>query len=119
MKNGFTFIKTKYNNGQFNSDLNFLDKNKNKVIDLIVRNGFDITSVVYKDLNSGKLYNISYDDIIDKIENCNWVTKKGGGVHLKDQQGKTYFHFQREGKKNKSNRFNVLWHIHRNLFVVN
>jgi hypothetical protein len=40
-----------------------------------------------------------------------------GGVHLKNKEGKTYFHFQREGKKKKSNRYNVLWHIHRNLFM--
>jgi hypothetical protein len=62
----------------------------------------DITNIVYRNLKNGQTYSISYNEIIEKIKNCNWVAKKGG-IHLKDQNGKTYFHFQREGKKNKNN----------------
>jgi hypothetical protein len=101
-----------------NSFLDFLEKNKIKIIDLIVRNGFDVTSVVYRDLKSGIIYEITYDEIINKIKNCSWVIKKGG-IHLKNESNKTYFHLQREGKKNKNNRYNVLWHIHSNIFMLN
>jgi hypothetical protein len=99
-----------------NSFLNFLNKNTDKLIDLIIRNGFDITSVVYRNLKTNQILEIKYDEIINKCKECVWVVMKGG-VHLKNKEGKTYFHFQREGKKKKSNRYNVLWHIHRNLFM--
>jgi hypothetical protein len=98
-----------------NEFLTFLEKNKTKVIDLIIRNGFDITSVVYRNLKTQELFDITYEDILGKVSECNWVAKKGG-IHLKNKEGKTYFHIQREGKKSKSNRYNVLCHIHRHLF---
>jgi hypothetical protein len=93
----------------------FLNENKVKVIDLIVRNGFDITSIVYRNLKTNDILEITYNDIIKKIDDCEWVFKKGG-IHLKNKEGKTFFHLQRESKKNKNNRYNVLFHIHRNLF---
>lgn len=99
-----------------NSFLNFLQGNTVRVIDLIVRNGFDVNSIVYRDLKTSKIYEISFEEIVQKIEGCKWVLKEGG-IHLKNKKNKTIFHFQREGKKNKSNRYNVLWHIHRNLFL--
>jgi hypothetical protein len=95
-----------------------LNENKIRVIDLIIRNGFDVNSVVYRDLKTNKIYDITYDEIINKVKDCKWVLKEGG-VHLKNKKNKTFFHFQREGKKKKSNRYNVLWHIHRNLFLDN
>lgn len=98
------------------SFLKFLNENTNKIIDLIICNGFDITSVVYRNLKTNQVIDIRYDEIINKVNECVWVIKKGG-VHLKNKEKKTYFHFQREGKKNKSNRYNVLWHIHRYLFI--
>jgi hypothetical protein len=98
-----------------NGFLNFLEQNKTKVIDLIIRNGFDITSVVYRNLKTQELLDITYDEIINKVSECTWVSKKGG-VHLKNKEGKTYFHIQREGKKSKSNRYNALWHVHSHLF---
>ena len=51
----------------------------------------------------------------EKIEDAEWKFLRGG-IHLKVGK-KTLFHFQREGKKKVSNRYNVLWHIHRNLFT--
>jgi hypothetical protein len=101
-----------------NSFMDFLTQNKNSVIDLIIRNGFDINSVVCRNLKTNELYEITFDEIISKIQDCTWVSKKGG-IHLKNREGKTYFHFQREGKRKKTNRYNVLWHIHRSLFVTN
>lgn len=98
--------------------LNFLNNNKNKIIDLIVRNGYDVTSIVYRNLKTNEILSISYDEIIIKINECKWVAKKGG-IHLKNEDGKTYFHLQREGKRNKNNRYNVLFHIHSNLFITN
>jgi len=95
----------------------FLNDNKERVIDLIVRNGFDVDTVVYRNLKTNEIYEITYDEILNKVNKCTWVSKKGG-IHLKDVNGKTYFHFQREGKKNKNNRYNVLWHIHSNLFLI-
>jgi hypothetical protein len=92
----------------------FLDENKEKVIDLIIRNGFDITHVVYRDIKNDVEYELTYEEIMDKIKYAEWKFLKGG-IHLK-LDGKTLFHFQREGKRSKSNRYNVLWHIHRNLF---
>jgi hypothetical protein len=100
-----------------NAFINFLNNNKIKVVDLIVRNGFDVTSVTYRDLKTDKIFVINYNSIINKINECDWVAKKGG-IHLKNKNGKTYFHIQREGKKNKNNRYNDLFHIHRNLFVI-
>jgi hypothetical protein len=111
------YFISEINSSYVNGFLNFLNNNKTKIIDLIVRNGFDITSVVYRNLKTNKILSISYDDIISKINECVWVTKKGG-IHLKNKNGKTYFHLQREGKRNKSNRYNVLFHIHSNLFIV-
>ena len=105
-------IDDKYVNGF----LTFLNQNKVKVVDLMIRNGFDITSVVCRNLKNNKLYDITYNQIIDKIKKCTWVFKKGG-IHLKNEKNKTYFHIQREGKKNKNNRYNILCHIHINLFL--
>ena len=93
----------------------FLDNNKREIVDLIIRNGFDITHVIYNDIKNVKCYELTYEDIIGKIENAEWTFLRGG-IHLK-LNGKSLFHFQREGKRNPSNRYNVLWHIHRNLFV--
>ena len=59
---------------------------------------------------------IEADSIMEKIDECKWVFKKGG-IHLKNKEGKTFFHLQRESKKNKNNRYNILFHIHRNLFL--
>jgi hypothetical protein len=100
------------------SFMEFLNENKVRVIDLIVRNGFDITSVVYRNLKTQEIREITYEEIINKVQDCEWVPKKGG-IHLKNTEGKTYFHFQREGKRKKGNRYNVLWHIDRHLFVTN
>lgn len=98
------------------SFLNFLNNNKNKVIELIICNGFQIDVVAYRNLKTNKIYQITYDEILKKIEDCKWVAKKGG-IHLKTPDGKTYFHLQREGKKKKKNRYNVLFHIHKNIFL--
>jgi hypothetical protein len=103
-----------------NSFKQFLDENKEKIIDLIVRNGFDITHVVYRDIKNNVEYELTYEQILDKIKEAEWVFLRGG-VHLKLNK-KSFFHFQREGKRSKNkngkytNRYNVLWHIHRNLF---
>jgi hypothetical protein len=114
--------KDRYNINEIPSDITksfmlFLNDNKNEVIDLIVRNGFNVNTIVYRNLKTNETYEITYDEVLNKINKCTWVSKKGG-IHLKDVNGKTYFHFQREGKKNKNNRYNVLWHIHRNLFLI-
>ena len=95
---------------------NFLTENKKEVVDLVVRNGFNITHVIYNDIKNNVEYELTYDEIIDRLADCEWVFLRGG-IHLKNSQGKTYFHFQREGKKNPSNRYNVLFHIHKNLFI--
>ena len=92
----------------------FLDNNKRAVVDLIIKNGFDITHVVYNHMPTQE-YELTYQQIIDKIEQAEWKFLRGG-IHLK-LNGKSLFHFQREGKRNPSNRYNVLWHIHLNLFV--
>jgi len=92
----------------------FLDTNKKEVVDLIIRNGFNITHVIYNDIKNSVEYELTYEQIIDKIEEAEWKFLSGG-IHLKLGK-KSLFHFQREGKRNPSNRYNVLWHIHRNLF---
>lgn len=93
----------------------FLDDNKHSIVDLIIRNGFDITHVVYNHLST-KEYELTYRQIVDKVDGAEWKFLSGG-IHLKDKNGKSYFHFQREGKRNPSNRYNVLWHIHIHLFM--
>jgi len=94
---------------------NYLNNNKREVVDLIIKNGFDITSVVYRDIKNDVEYELTYEQILDKIEDAEWKFLQGG-IHLKIGR-KSLFHFQREGKRNPSNRYNVLWHIHRNLFT--
>tara|TARA_B110000503_G_scaffold19276_1_gene28649 strand:- start:7141 stop:7797 length:657 start_codon:yes stop_codon:yes gene_type:complete len=103
----------------------FLNTNKLQVVDLIVRNGFDITSVVYNYREGVFEGELTYQEIIDKLDDTEWVFAKGG-IHLKlhgeigkngkRKRGKTIFHFQRESKQNPKQRYNVLWHIHMNLF---
>lgn len=93
----------------------FLNDNKKAIVDLIIKNGFDITHVVYNHMPT-KEYELTYQQILDKINDTEWKFLNGG-IHLKDKNGKSYFHLQREGKKNPSNRYNVLFHIHLNLFV--
>lgn len=92
----------------------FLDNNKLAIVDLIIRNGFDITHVVYNHLPTTE-YELTYKQIVDKLDDAEWKFLNGG-IHLKDKNKKSYFHFQREGKRNPSNRYNVLWHIHIHLF---
>ena len=92
-----------------------MNNNKKEVVDLIIKNGFDITSVVYRDIKNDVEYELTYEQILDKVENAEWKFLNGG-IHLKIGR-KSLFHFQREGKRNPSNRYNVLWHIHRNLFT--
>lgn len=99
-----------------NEFLSFLEQNKEKIIELIICNGENITNVTIRDLQNGKIYTKSYQEIQKICENTTWVMLKGG-VHLKNEKNKTIFHLQREGKKNKNNRFNVLFHIHKNLFL--
>lgn len=98
-----------------NSFLQFLESNKDKVVKLMIANKDNITGIIYKNLKTGFVYEITYDEVMEKIKECVWVAKKGG-IHLKNKDGKTYFHIQREGKRNKNNRYNVLCHIHQNLF---
>lgn len=98
-----------------NSFKQFLDHNKERIIDLILRNGFDVTHIIYRDIRNNVEYELTYDEIIGKIKHTYWKFMRGG-IHLKNSDNKTYFHFQREGKRSKTNRYNVLWHIHRNLF---
>ena len=74
----------------------------------------NITHVIYNDIKNNVEYELTYDEIMDRVKDAEWIFSKGG-IHLK-LNGKTLFHFQREGKKKPSNRYNVLWHIHRNLF---
>jgi len=113
--------KDRYTISQIETSVNesfkdFLNQNKVKVIDLIIRNGFEITHVIFNDITNNKEYELTYDEIIEKISDCEWKFMRGG-IHLKNSDGKTYFHFQREGKRNPSNRYNVLWHIHKHLFI--
>ena len=84
----------------------FLDDNKREIVDLIIRNGFNITHVVYNDIKNSVEYELTYENILAKIEDAEWKFLRGG-IHLKVGK-KTLFHFQREGKKKVSNRYNVL-----------
>ena len=75
----------RYNTSEIDSFIvgrffNFLKNNTIKVVDYVVRNGFDITHVIYKDTKNEIEYELTYKEIIEKIEGCNWVIKKGG-VH--------------------------------------
>lgn len=100
-----------------NSFEKFLKENKEKIINYIICNGDDITHVVYNDIKHDKEYQLTYAEIIDKIKDAEWKFLKGG-IHLKIGK-KTLFHFQREGKRKSSQRYNVLWHIHKNIFLFN
>ena len=45
----------------------FLNENKEKVIDLIIRNGDDITHVIYRDITNDVEYKLTYTEILDKL----------------------------------------------------
>lgn len=104
----------------------FLDKNKLAIIQYIISNESDITHVLIKDTNKNIEYSLTTSEIYDKCKECYWEIRPTG-IHLRKAPRKSFFHFQREGKKggNKKkirgirfkNRFNVLWHIHMNLFI--
>lgn len=94
----------------------FLNANKESIIDLIIRNGFDVTHVIFNDIKNNIEYELTYEEILERTKNCEWKFLRGG-IHLKNANGKTYFHLQREGKRNKNSRYNVLWHIHKHLFI--
>jgi hypothetical protein len=111
------FTISQIDNSLVESFHNFLNKNKSKLIDLLIRNNFDITHVIYNDIKNKNQYELTYDEIVEKISDCDWKFMSGG-IHLKNSKGKTYFHIQREGKKNINNRYNVLCHIHKNLFIL-
>ena len=96
--------------------LTFLHNNKRDIINYIISNDSNISLVIWRDLNKEIDYQLTYDEIMSKIENCKWVFSKGA-VHLKNENGKTYFHLQRESKKLISNRYNVLWHMHKKIFL--
>jgi hypothetical protein len=104
----------------------FLNENKIAIIQYIISNKSDITHVLVRDTKKNIEYSLTTQEIYDKCKECYWEILKGG-IHLRNKSGKSIFHFQREGKRggnpNKmrgikfKNRFNVLWHIHRNLFT--
>ena len=99
-----------------NAFAEFLKENTENIVNYIVCNGDDITHVIYNDLKNQKEYELTYSQILDRIRHAEWYFLNGG-IHLKLNK-KTLFHFQREGKKKPSQRYNVLWHIHKNLFLV-
>lgn len=99
-----------------NETLEFFQNNSEKIIDTVVCNGEKISFVTIRDLKSGNIYSKTFDEIINVVKESKWVILRGG-LHLKNKDNKTIFHFQREGKKNKNNRYNVLFHIHKNLFI--
>ena len=96
--------------------ITFLNNNTKKIIDYIVCNNENITDVTYRNTKTNDIYSVEHSMILESLENLIWVPKKGG-IHLKNKENKTFFHLQREGKKNKNNRYNVLFHIHKNLFL--
>lgn len=100
------------------SIINSFDSEKEKLITYLIKgtNTENICSIIFNDLNENKSYELTFETILQKIKNTKWVTLDGG-IHLKNMNNKTYFHMQREGKKNKKNRYNVLWHIHKNIFI--
>lgn len=95
---------------------NYLKENTEKIIKLLICGQDDITHVIYRNTKTAIESELSYQEIIDKVKDCEWVFLKGG-IHLKNKKGKTYFHLQREGKSKLSNRYNVLWHINKYLFI--
>ena len=96
--------------------VHMMNENRDAIVDLIVSNGFGITDVIFNDIKNDREYTITMHEIRAIIQECSWVVLRGG-VHLKRPDGTTVFHLQREGKRNPRNRYNVLFHIHRNLFV--
>lgn len=96
----------------------FMNEKKFEIVEYIIRgkNNEQVDTVYWRSTKTNITSEISYSKIMEKVTDCSWVVLKGG-IHLKNSLGKTYFHFQREGKKKKSNRYNVLFHIHYNLFI--
>lgn len=89
----------------------FLEANKKEVIKYFVSGKCDINKVCYNDmvLSTGQIY--------DLCESANWKYNNTA-IHLKNNEGKSYFHIQMKGSgtKGKAGYHGVLCHIHEHLF---
>ena len=97
--------------------IDWMNANKQAIVELIVSNGCDITSVVYNHKTKGE-FELTTDRIMSIIDTCQWERgSRGGSLVLRTPDNKTVFHLQREGKKRPTNRYNTLFHIHLALFA--
>tara|TARA_R110002110_G_scaffold358251_3_gene567604 strand:- start:990 stop:1619 length:630 start_codon:yes stop_codon:yes gene_type:complete len=87
----------------------FLEANRDEFIRYVVCGKDDIQYVVY----NGSV--MSTESIMERCRNANW-SYNNTAIHLKDPDGKTFFHIQMKGSGKGTTYHGVLCHIHEHLF---
>ena len=92
-----------------NSFKQFLENNKQEIVQYIVSGEHNIDNVVYND----KV--MSTKNIYIKCKAATWVYNETA-IHLKDEDKRTFFHLQMKGSGKGATKHGVLFHIHEHLF---
>lgn len=124
------FVRLFFGNKEFNKDRNryilpeipidavnafrkFLDDSKLSIIEYFLRGdqqAITVNRVMYNDRT------MTVQEILSKCESASWFLNRTT-VHLKNPDGKTYFHIQMKGSgKSPSTYHSVLAHIHKRMF---
>lgn len=94
--------------------LEWLNTNKESIINRAIHGEDLIKSIIFRDLNNNITYEIDCNTVTTIVRESEWrVGARMGSIQLV-YKGKVIFHLQREGKGQYPN--NILFHIHRNLF---
>lgn len=87
----------------------FLEDNKKEIVRYVICGRDNIDYVVY----NGQVLNT--EQIMAYCENANW-TYNNTAIHLKNPDGKSFFHLQMKGSGKGATYHGVLCHIHEHLF---
>lgn len=104
-------------NALVNEALDYLNNNTVDIVRHLITGGENIASIIFRDLNDNKSYQLTTDSIISRVSHSSWVVgSRFGSFQLVDNNGSVLFHLQREGKGKSPN--NMLFHVHKKLFTT-
>ena len=79
--------------------IEWMNTNKQDIIQRIICGNDDIKMVIFRDLNNNKVYTITPEEIYSLTLTSSWrVGKRQGSLQLVTPNGEVLFHLQREGK---------------------
>lgn len=94
--------------------IEWLNTNKESIINRAIHGEDVIKSIIFRDLNNNRTYEIDCDTVTTIVQGSKWrIGARQGSLQLV-YNNKVIFHLQREGKGRYPN--NILFHIHRHLF---